>query len=86
MKNIIMRGMLLGLILGIAPVTMTSADEERESQEFLFFLEEAYVQEKGEWQIGITTEFLDGAKSREIEYEDAKKKKRLPSKTKHNGS
>ncbi len=44
-------------------------DDEAQEQDFLFLLEEAYVQEKGEWQVGIAWDRTIGATSDSFEFE-----------------
>lgn len=46
-------------------------NEEFHEQQFLFILEEVYSQDKGEWQITFDSQYLDGKKSREVEYRGA---------------
>lgn len=65
---------LVGSILLVPDQALASdSEEEFEGQEMLFLLEEAYTQQKGEWQIGAAlSQSLDGQSERgwelEIEY------------------
>ncbi len=45
-------------------------EKKIEKQQFLFMVEQAYLQEQGEWQVSFSTQYLDEKKSREIEYEN----------------
>lgn len=48
----------------------SDTENEFEGQEMLFLLEEAYTQEKGEWQIGVSLgQTLEGADERQWEFE-----------------
>ncbi len=64
----------LGLICSITLVPQKAAasdtENEFEAQEMLFLLEEAYVQDKGEWQIGASlNQTLEGPDERQWEFE-----------------
>jgi len=64
--------------IGLNSVAMVDEkDEEFEEQQFLFMMEEAYTQKKGEWQVIFTAQYMDGKKSREVEYEDEEKEDKL---------
>lgn len=71
---------MLCVVLNIDSNSAAMADEEEEKyeeQQFLFMMEEAYTQEKGEWQAGFTSQYLDGKKSREVEHEDGEREDKL---------
>ena len=54
------------LILGTSSITFADeAQEEFEGQEFLFMTEEAYTQEKGQWQLSFSTQYMDRKTTKE---------------------
>lgn len=66
---LILKIALIGIVLRITPAAMAIADEEEiESavrHEFLFMIEEAYTQEKGQRQVCFTSQYMDRKKSKE---------------------
>ncbi len=60
---------LMSVVLGIGSSSIVMADEEGEGQEFLYMLEEGYVMERGKYGVSLSAQYMDGKKSREVEYE-----------------
>ena len=54
-------------LFSVAPIT--SIADEDEGQEFLFLLDEGYVQESGEWQINAIADFNTEESEQELEIE-----------------
>jgi hypothetical protein len=51
-------------------------NSEFEEQQFLFLIEEAYTQEKGEWQVSFVSQYFDRQKLREFEYEEGEREEK----------
>ena len=65
---LILETVLIGLFLSVGSNSIAFADEaseDSEGQQFLFMTEDAYTQEKDQWQLSFTSQYLDRQKTKE---------------------
>jgi len=65
---LILKIVLIAIVLSVGSNSIAFADEaqeESEGQQFLFMNEDAYTQEKDQWQLSFTSQYLDRKKTKE---------------------